>query len=199
MKNSFFLTFFLLFVQINYGQFLYTESNHSNVLKYDNLNYFSKDLKQFKNWNNYIKAKSVNYKNPHHFGVFLNYHNKSSSNIVQEKSDLIGNGILTNYRFNLRKFEVTNSIFLTYDYIEARRGFVRTIKNITMYTNQAYFKYTNSLDSLNISFKLGRDFLTEGYGNSAKLFFSDFSITKFNFHHGLLSGSNSFLGALIVT
>ena len=44
-----------------------------------------------------------------------------------------------------------------------------------MYTNQAYFKYINSLDSLNISFKLGRDFLTEGYGNSANLFFSDYS------------------------
>ena len=44
-----------------------------------------------------------------------------------------------------------------------------------MYTNQAYIKYINNLDSLNISFKLGRDFLIEGYGNSAKLFFSDYS------------------------
>ena len=43
-----------------------------------------------------------------------------------------------------------------------------------MYTNQAYFKYT-TLDSLNISFKLGRDFLIEGYGIGAKLFFSDYS------------------------
>ena len=44
-----------------------------------------------------------------------------------------------------------------------------------MYTNQAYFKYSNSLDSLSFSFKLGRDFLIEGYGNTAKLFFSNYS------------------------
>ena len=29
-------------------------------------------------------------------------------------------------------------MFFTYDRNEAKRGFVRTIKNITMYTNQAY-------------------------------------------------------------
>ena len=158
-----------------YGQFFYTESNHSNILKYNDSNYFGLETIQSKAWNSYIRAKSVDYKKRHHFGLFINYHNDSNSNIIQEKSDLIGNGFLTNYRFNYEKFEVSNSIFLTYDYNEAKRGFVRTIKNITLYTNQAYFKYVNSLDSLNISFKLGRDFLIEGYGNGAKLFFSDYS------------------------
>ena len=83
--------------------------------------------------------------------------------------------MLTNYRFNYKRLEISNSIFFTDDYIEAKRGFVRTIKNVTMYTNQAYFKYSNSLDSLSFSFKLGRDFLIEGYGNTAKLFFSNYS------------------------
>ena len=81
--------------------------------------------------------------------------------------------MLTNYRFNYKRLEISNSIFFTDDYIEAKRGFVRTIKNVTLYTNQAYFKYSNSLDSLRFSFKLGRDFLIEGYGNTAKLFFSN--------------------------
>ena len=173
--KNFLCRYLILIVNCCYGQFIYTESNYSNALKYNHLNYLSKDSKQLKNWNDYIKAKSVLYKNPHHFGIFLNYHNFSNSNIVQEKSDLIGNGFLTNYRFNLRNFEVSNSTFFTHDYNEAKKGFVRTIKNITMYTNQAYFKYTHSLDSLNISFKLGRDFLIEGYGIDAKLFFSDYS------------------------
>ena len=158
-----------------YGQFFYTESNNYNVLKYSENNSYGLGTNQPKAWNSYLEAKSVNYKRPHHFGLFINYRNNSNSNIIQEKSDLIGNGLLTNYRFNYEKFEVTNSIFFTYDHNEAKRGFVRTIKNVTLYTNQAYFKYTNSLDSLNISFKLGRDFLIEGYGNSAKLFFSDYS------------------------
>ena len=139
-------------------------------MKDNDSNFFGLKTNQSKAWDNYISAKSVNYKKPHHFGLFINYHNNSNSNIIQEKSDLIGNGFLTNYRFNLRNFEVSNSIFFTHDYNEAKRGFVRTIKNITMYTNQAYFKYTHSLDSLNISFKLGRDFLIEGYGIGAKLF-----------------------------
>ena len=44
--------------------------------------------------------------NLNHFGIFLNLNNKSSSNIIQEKSDLIGNGFLTNYVF-LFKFEIS--------------------------------------------------------------------------------------------
>ena len=39
---------------------------------------------------------------------------------IQEKSDLIGNGILTNYHFLLQKLEISNSMFFTYDSNEAK-------------------------------------------------------------------------------
>jgi len=174
IKNSLYKYFFLV-THFCYGQLFYTENNYFDSLENDNNNEFSLELNQFQIWNKYLKAKKINYLKSHHFGIFLNYYNESNSNIIQEKSDLIGNGLLTNYHFNYKRLEISNSIFFTDDYIEAKRGFVRTIKNVTMYTNQAYFKYSNSLDSLSFSFKLGRDFLIEGYGNTAKLFFSNYS------------------------
>ena len=125
-------------------------------------------------WSNYKFKKFIEYKNIHHFGIFINYSTKSNSNIIQERSDLIGNGFLTNYNFSLPKVKIMNSMFFTYDRNEAKRGFVRTIKNVTMYTNQAFVKYSNIIDSLTYNFKIGRDFLVEGYGSS-KIFFSDFS------------------------
>ena len=70
-----------------YGQFFYTESNFSNILKDNDSNFFELKTNQSKVWDNYISAKSVNYKKPHHFGLFINYHNNSNSNIIQEKSD----------------------------------------------------------------------------------------------------------------
>ena len=94
---------------------------------------------------------------------------------MQQKSDLIGNGILTNYRFSFDKIRIVNSMFFTFDGNEAKRGYVRTIKNISMYTNQAYINFYNYSNYLGYSFKVGRDFLIEGFGNSAKVFFSDFS------------------------
>ena len=38
-------------------------------------------------------------------------------------------------------------MFFTYDRDQATRGYVRTIKNVTMYTNQAYIKFNSSIDS----------------------------------------------------
>ena len=78
------------------------------------------ELNQFQIWNKYIKSKKINYLKSHHFGIFLNYYNESNSNIIQEKSDLIGNGLLTNYHFNYKKLEISNSIFFTDDYNEAK-------------------------------------------------------------------------------
>ena len=126
-------------------------------------------------WENYNNRKKISTIDSHHFGVFLNYNSKSNLNIIQEKSDLIGNGFLTNYKYSLYGFEIFNSMFFTNNYLEAKRGFVRTIKGVTMYTNQAYLKYFKSLDNINYFFKVGRDFLIEGYGNDSRIFFSDFS------------------------
>ena len=44
---------------------------------------------------------------------FLNLHNPSKSNIITNKSDLIGNGLLTYYHFTLPGIEVVNSMFFS--------------------------------------------------------------------------------------
>ena len=172
-KNLFVIIFFI--VQFCFGQFFYTGSHQIEFL--ENIKKNQKDLNEIiiKNRYNYEKNKFIEYKNINHFGLFVNLKNKTNSNIIHEKADLIGNGVLTNYRFSLPRFEVANSMFFTYDSKQASKGFVRTIKNITMYTNQSYFKYNNNIDSLFYSLKLGRDFLIEGQGNSSKIFFSDYS------------------------
>ena len=173
-KNNLFKYIFFI-VQFSYGQFLYTDYYENEKWFYSNNNniYFDEDTLNL--WKKYKERKLIKYNNEHHFGIFININNKSSSNIIHQKSDLIGNGFLSNYRFSTHNIEISNSMFFTNDRNEANRGFVRTIKNVTMYTNQAYLKFRNSLDSLSYSFKIGRDFLIEGFGNSSNIFFSDFS------------------------
>ena len=82
-------------------------------------------------------------------------------NSIYNRSDLIGNGLITQYKFIIPNIEIMNSMFFTYDSLEASRGFVRTIKNVTMYTNQAYLKYEGSIEKINYSLKIGRDFFKE--------------------------------------
>ena len=169
MVNKNFLTlFFTLVFRICHGQLIYTGNQ-----EYQNWITTNQDSSVL--WENYNNRKKISTIDSHHFGVFLNYNSKSNLNIIQEKSDLIGNGFLTNYKYSLSGFEIFNSMFFTNNYLEAKRGFVRTIKGVTMYTNQAYLKYFKSLDNINYFFKVGRDFLIEGYGNDSRIFFSDFS------------------------
>ncbi len=158
------------------GQFFYTNYQEADhwLMTNDSIHLHS-DSDTTNIWSNYKIRKNIRYGNAHHFGIFFNAINNSSLNLIQEKSDLIGNGLLTNYRFLLSNLEITNSMFFTYDKNEAARGFVRTIKNITMYTNQAYLKFTSSKKNGGFMFKIGRDFLIEGDGNDSKIFFSDYS------------------------
>ena len=48
----------------------------------------------------------ITYNKYHNFGFFVNVLSRTNSTIIQEKSDLIGNGILTNYIFLLPKIEI---------------------------------------------------------------------------------------------
>ena len=175
IDNKFFFIFFLLLYNLCSAQFFYTgyqelenwtkTNNAKNVLSSDSLS----------SWEKYYLKKKVQFKDNYHFGIFLNLHNASKSNIIANKSDLIGNGLLTYYHFMLPRIEVVNSMFFSNRMQELKRGFVRTIKDVSMYTNQAYLKYSNDISDLKNSIKIGRDFLTEGYGIGSKLFFSDYS------------------------
>ncbi len=175
MINKYLLVFFLNFFNLCFGQFFYTGYQQAeNWLATNSARNYSK-LDSTSLWQKYKDKNKIIGDNDHHFGVFLNLRNSKNSRILQHKSDLIGNGILTNYTFSIPNFEVVNSMFFTNTMQEADRGFVRTIKDVTMYTNQAYLKYSNNKSHLDYSFKVGRDFIIEGKGIGSKLFFSDFS------------------------
>ena len=158
------------------GQFLYTGLQEIENWELSSINKSSSTSKDSLNlWLNYKKRKNPQNNELHHFGLFIKLSSGSKTILPQEKSNLIGNGLLTNYKFSISNLEIVNSMFFTNDRKHAMRGFVRTIKDVTMYTNQAYFKYYNHLDSLKYNLKVGRDFLYEGFSNESRIFFSDYS------------------------
>ena len=174
MRNKYFL--FIFFLNLCNGQFFYTGyQTADNWIKTSSEDRFLVNEGLLNSWSNYRKQKFITYQNLNHFGIFLNLPNNSNLSLIQEKSDLIGKGFLTNYVFSTSKMKIQNSIFFTDNHEEAKRGFVRTIKNVTIYTNQAYLKFFNNFDNLDYSIKIGRDFLIEGYSNESKIFFSDYS------------------------
>ena len=158
------------------GQFIYTGLQEIENWELSSINKSSSTSKDSSGlWLDYKKRKNLQYNELHHFGLFVKLSSGSKTILPQEKSDLIGNGLLTNYKFSISNLEIVNSMFFTNDRKHAMRGFVRTIKDVTIYTNQAYFKYYNHSDSLKYNLKVGRDFLYEGYSNESRIFFSDYS------------------------
>ena len=109
------------------------------------------------------------------YGGRIGTYGGAGRNFGVQNSDLIGNGAISTYRYISPNVEIMNSMFFTYDNLEAERGFVRTVQNVTMYTNQAYLRVFNSWNDLDYSMKIGRDFLRVGHGLNANLFLSDFS------------------------
>lgn len=89
--------------------------------------------------------------------------------------DLIGNGFLTKFQYKGSGFDLVNSMFFTDNRQDADRGYVRTIKNITMYTNLAYLKYTREWNSLRTTLTFGRKHLVIGHGINSALFISNYS------------------------
>ena len=156
MKNNYYKIIGLIFwiAHVCHGQFFYTDYQLVDKwLETGSGSFYTLiDSTKYKNNKKFVE------KNNHHFGIFLNYKNKSKLNSIYNRSDLIGNGLITNYKFNVPHVEIMNSMFFTYDSLEASRGFVRTIKNVTMYTNQSYLKIYNQTENLNYSLKIGRDF-----------------------------------------
>jgi len=165
-----------MIAHVCHGQFFYTDSRDSKhwlQTHFNSLNQ-SYDYPQ-NNWLSYGLNKDIKWKNGHSFGAFIHLKNENKLRGVIQKSDLIGNGVLSAYRYTSPHIEIMNTMFLTDDVNNAERGFVRTIKNVTMYTNQAYLKMLNSTDQLKYSIKIGRDFLTIGHSLNSNLFVSDFS------------------------
>ena len=173
-KNKFVGLFFLI-AHVCHGQFFYTnpqiaykwlETNSGNFI-------FLNDSTNV--WTKYSSDKQLFIDKTHHFGLYLNFKNKSKLESIYNKSDLIGNGLVTHYTFKIPNIEIMNSMFFTYDSLEADRGFVRTIKNITMYTNQSFLKVYNQTENFKYSLKIGRDFYQIGHGINSALYASDYS------------------------
>ena len=169
-KNTYKL-FGLIFwiAHVCHGQFFYTdpqiaykwlETNSGNfILLNDSTNA----------WTKYSGNKKLFFDKNHHFGLYLNIKNKSKLKSIYNRSDLIGNGLITHYRFTIPNIEIMNSMFFTNDSLEASRGFVRTIKNVTMYTNQSYLNVYNQTENFRYSVKIGRDFYRIGHGINSSL------------------------------
>ena len=123
MKSKQYTIFFtFLIAHFCYGQFFYTGYQEADSWLITNKNLNLSKVDSLTSWQNYRIDKNLSYSKTHHFGIFLNLHNLSSSNIIQNKSDLIGNGILTNYHFSLIGLEIKNSMFFTNKKEEAGRG-----------------------------------------------------------------------------
>ena len=175
MKKKVLHILFFMSNHFIFGQFIYTGYQQAESWIVTNQGNLDADNDSTNLWQNYKFQKKINYNNDHHFGIFVNLHNSTDSKIISSKSNLIGNGMLTNYNFNLSGIEIANSMFFSNSRQELDKGFVRTIKDVSMYTNQAYLRFSNKISSLDYALKIGRDFLVEGYGIGSKLFFSDFS------------------------
>ena len=173
MKNKNFFTLFFLVINLCFGQFIYTGSQQAENWLTTNNNEINSNIDSANFRQIYLSKKKISNKKVHHLGVFLNLYNSTNSKIIQDKSNLIGNGILTNYHFKIPDLEIVNSMFFSNRMQESKKGFVRSIKGISMYTNQAYLNYINKLSIIDYSLKIGRDFLIEGYGMGSRLFFSD--------------------------
>ena len=174
-KNFLYKLILISIFNSSYGQFIYTGYQDYESWLITNSKNKMEHLDATNPWNKYKIDKTITYDKIHNFGIFFNIHNSSLTNIYQKKSDLIGNGFLTNYHFTINGLKIANSMFFSNNRSEAERGFVRTIKDVTMYTNQAYLKYSSGFNELQYSLKIGRDFLTKGFGYGSKIFFSDFS------------------------
>lgn len=173
VKQNLFI-FLLTVAHVCHGQFFYTDFQEAEKWVETHSGSFQKETKQQNIWADYLSLKSIN-KSGHSFGSFFHFKNGLDIKGVHQKSDLIGNGLMTNYQYKSNHFQVLNSMFLTYDMHEAERGFFRTLKNVTMYTNQAFFTVNHRIDELDFEIKGGRDFLTVGHGLDGYMFFGDYS------------------------
>ena len=166
----FFGTIFLFFAHISYGQFFYTDYDEASIWTKMH-NEYNKNNKSNNNWEKFYNNYLNTVQRTHDFGVFLKIDNDPNYNLIYKHYDLIGNGIISRYNFKKNNFEIHNSMFFTNDSLEALRGYVRSIKDLTMYTNQSFIKYETSENSkINFEIKLGRDFNKIGYGMGANLF-----------------------------
>lgn len=189
-KNTLFV-FKFLFISIIKSQSYY--DYNSDLFS---LSYFDNDsIAEHRNiWEKYYLSKGYS-QTTHSFGLAIKL-NESNNKILYQKSDLIGDGFITNYRFNYKNLEILNSMFFSNKSEEASRGFVRTIKDVSMYTNQAYLSYKFLKDDfINFNIKIGRDFNRIGYGIDANLFVSNFSrpfdMLSFNFKYKDIKSSIS--------
>tara|TARA_Y100000590_G_scaffold469374_1_gene656615 strand:+ start:302 stop:1717 length:1416 start_codon:yes stop_codon:yes gene_type:complete len=175
-KNKYrFFGLILSIAHVCHGQFFYTDLQNSHKWLEANSGNFTFIADSTNRWKQYNDSKKLLFDKTHHFGLFLNVKNKSKLKSIFNRADLIGNGLITNYKFAISNIEIMNSMFFTYDSLEASRGFVRTIKNVTMYTNQSYLKIYNQIENFKYSVKIGRDFYRISHGINSALYASDYS------------------------
>ena len=177
LNNNKYKLFGLIFciAHVCHGQFFYTDSQIAYKWLETHSGNFIISSDSTNLWTKYSNNKKLDSEKNHHFGLYLNIKNKSKLKSIYNRTDLIGNGLTTHYKFSIPNVEIMNSMFFTYDSLEASRGFVRTIKNVTMYTNQSYLKVSNETENLEYSVKIGRDFYRISHGINSALYASDYS------------------------
>lgn len=127
-------------------------------------------------WGKYVLTRSERQYSGLSFGLTGHYaYTNNSLRSLFNNSDLIGNGIITNIKWSQSGFILVNSMFFTDNPTEASRGYVRTIKNVAMYTNLAYLKYFYRGKNVSSTLTFGRDQLRIGHGTRSSLFISNYS------------------------
>ena len=166
---------FWTFAHVCHGQFFYSDYQIGEEwfkTNTGNLNIVELDTSSL--WYNYLINKGRKDKSKS-FGFFFHLQNEGELKSIYQRSDLIGNGILTNYKYKTDNLELVNSMFFTDSKENAKRGFVRTIKDVTIYTNQAYAKVSGKINDLTFSTTIGRNFLNIVSDQENKLLISNYS------------------------
>ena len=157
-----------------HGQFFYTDYQIGEEWLKTNAGNFNDYSDSSSLWYNYLVEKGQMNDNQL-FGIYFHLNNGDKTKSIYQKSDLIGDGLLTNYQYKSDKIELANSMFFTDEKYNAERGFIRTIKDVTMYTNLAYIKIFNKINELNIQTTIGRNFLEISPGTENRLLLSNYS------------------------
>ena len=95
-----------------HGQFFYTDYQIGEEWLKTNAGNFNDYSDSSSLWYNYLVEKGQMNDNQL-FGIYFHLNNGDKTKSIYQKSDLIGNGLLTNYQYKSDKIELANSMFFT--------------------------------------------------------------------------------------
>ena len=93
--------------------------------------------------------------------------------VKNHQYDYLNNGLFTVADFNLGPINLFNSMFFTYDSLEAIKGAGNSIAGLYSYTNRSYISTQFENENLNSKILQRKEYLSIGNGLFDKLFISD--------------------------